>query len=213
MLWLAERSVCMRVCKHGCGVKMFCFSRKHEFEKVFKFKTQQVYFIYPFLRRLKLGKSLQRRCVNFFSLKLTFYARKVPILESIFLQNKNWLCMQDFVDKTLRVIRISLLISAIQRVLHFFSGNLFYKNSRKLFTCVCIAWYKHLRHWENSRQLCKPSTLSQVCITVLNSPNPSRAYIRLCRHGKRFLLLKYSQFSHSDHFSWATTSCKRPLCK
>ena len=25
-LWLAERSVCMRVCKHGSGVKMFCFS-------------------------------------------------------------------------------------------------------------------------------------------------------------------------------------------
>ena len=26
-LGLAERSVCMRVCKHGCGVKLFCFSR------------------------------------------------------------------------------------------------------------------------------------------------------------------------------------------
>ena len=26
-LWLAKRSVCMRVCKHGCDVKMFCFSR------------------------------------------------------------------------------------------------------------------------------------------------------------------------------------------
>ena len=26
-LWLAERSVCLRVCKHGCDVKMFCFSR------------------------------------------------------------------------------------------------------------------------------------------------------------------------------------------
>ena len=26
-LWLAERSVCMTVCKHGCSVKMFCFSR------------------------------------------------------------------------------------------------------------------------------------------------------------------------------------------
>ena len=25
-LWLAERSVCVRVCKHGCGVKAFCFS-------------------------------------------------------------------------------------------------------------------------------------------------------------------------------------------
>ena len=75
-LWLAERRVCMRVCKHGCDVKMFYFSRANhaskKFEKVFEFKTRQVYFIYPFLRRLKLGKSLQRRCVNFFSLKLTF---------------------------------------------------------------------------------------------------------------------------------------------
>ena len=26
-LWLAERRVCMRVRKHGCDVKMFCFSR------------------------------------------------------------------------------------------------------------------------------------------------------------------------------------------
>ena len=25
-LRLAERHVCMRVCKHGCGIKMFCFS-------------------------------------------------------------------------------------------------------------------------------------------------------------------------------------------
>ena len=42
-----------------------------------------------------------------------------------------------------------------------------------------------------SRQLCKPSSLSRVCITVSNSPNPSCVYIRLCKHGKRFLLLKY----------------------
>ena len=26
--------------------------------------------------------------------------------------------------------------------------------------------------WENSQKLCKPSTVSQVCITVSNSPNP-----------------------------------------
>ena len=32
---------------------------------------------------------------------------------------------------------------------------------------------------------------SRVCITVSNSPNPSRVYIRLCKHGKRFLLLNY----------------------
>ena len=30
---------------------------------------------------------------------------------------------------------------------------------------------------------------SRVCITVSNSPNPSRVYVRLCKHGKRFLLL------------------------
>ena len=72
----------------------------------------------------------------------------------------------------------------------FFLGKLFYKSNRKLFSCVCIAWYKHSRRWENSRQLCKPSTSSRVCMTVSNSPNPSRVYIRLCKHRKRFLLLK-----------------------
>ena len=43
-----------------------------------------------------------------------------------------------------------------------------------------------------SRQLCKPSTSYLVCITFSNSPNPSRVYIRLWKHGKRFLLLKQS---------------------
>ena len=75
-LWLAERRVCMRVCKHGCGVKMFCFSRANHastnLKKVLSWKTRQVYFIYPFPRRLKLEKSLETCCVNFFSLELTF---------------------------------------------------------------------------------------------------------------------------------------------
>ena len=66
----------MRVGKHGCGVKMFCFSSANHASKNLKkfseFKTQQVYFIYPFLRALKLRKSLQRRGVNFSTLKLTF---------------------------------------------------------------------------------------------------------------------------------------------
>ena len=124
-------------------------------------------------------KTITNEVCQFFSLKLTFEARKVRILENIFLENKNWLPMQDFVVKTLQLVRISLLISAIERVLSFFYGQSFYKSNRKLLSCVCIAWYKHSRHWENSRQLCKPSTLSRVCITVSNSPNPSRVYIRL----------------------------------
>ena len=94
-------------------------------------------------------------------------------------------------NKTLRLVRISLLVLAIQRVLRFFSESVFYKSNRKLISCVCIAWYKHSRRWENSRRLCKPSTSSRVCITVSNSPNPSHVYIRPCKHGKRFLLLKY----------------------
>ena len=35
--------------------------------------------------------------------------------------------------------------------------------------------------------LCKPETKSRVCINVSNSANPSRVYVRLCKHGKRFL--------------------------
>ena len=124
--------------------------------------------------------NVENRCKEgvsiFFWLKLTFQATKVRILENIFLQNKNWLRVQDFVDKTLRLVRSSLLI--------------FYKSNRKLFSCVFIAWYKHSKRWENSRRLWKPSTSSRVCITVSNSPNSSRVYIRLCKHGKRFLLLK-----------------------
>ena len=47
------------------------------------------------------------------------------------------------------------------------------------------------RGWDNLGQLCKSETKtkSRVCITVPNYPNPSRVYIRLCKHGKRFLLL------------------------
>ena len=37
--------------------------------------------------------------------------------------------------------------------------------------------------------LCKPLTSSRVYKTVLNSTNPSHVYIRLYKHGKRFLLL------------------------
>ena len=75
-LWLAERRVCMRVCKHVCDIKMFCFwpanHASTNLKKVLSWKPQQVYFIHPFPHRLKLGKSLETCCVNSFSLELTF---------------------------------------------------------------------------------------------------------------------------------------------
>ena len=130
----------------------------------------------------------------FFRLSWHFKWEKPVFWKASFLQNEDWL-HTSFVYKTLQLVRISLLINAPnKRVLLFFLGKLFYKSNRKLFPCVCISWCKHERGWENSRQLCKPSTLSRVCITVSNSPKPSRVYIRLCKHGKRFLLLKYTVY-------------------
>ena len=131
VLWLAERSVCMRVCKHGCGFKMFCFSRdSHASTNLKKFSSSKLHKFTLFTHYF-VGWNLENRCKEgvsiFFRLSWHFQARKVRILESIFLQNKNWLRVQDFLDKTLRLVRISLLISAIQRVLRFFSGSYFKK--------------------------------------------------------------------------------------
>ena len=102
-LWLAERSVCIRVCKHGCDVNMRCFSRANHtstnLKKVVEFKTRQVYFIYPLLPRLKLGKHL------FAKQELITLAR---------------LRVQD-----LQVVRISLFISAITKSFALFSLKLF----------------------------------------------------------------------------------------
>ena len=162
-LWLAERSVCLRVCKHGCGVKLFGFSRANHASKVFEFKTQKVYFIYPFLRRLKLGKSLQRRCVHFSSLKLTVLSEKNPYFAKHLFAKQELITRarlrgQDFAAAK----NFSFNQCLTKEFCVFFSGKLFYKSNRKLFSCVCIAWYKHSRR---------------------------RVYIRLCKHGKRFLLL------------------------
>ena len=193
-LWLAGRSVCMRVCKHGCGVKMFSFSRaNHASTNLKTFSSSKLdkvtLFIHSFVG-WSLGNRYKESVSNFFSLKLTFLARKVRIFgkhlfAKLELITRARLREQDFATCK----KFSFNQCHTKSFAVFFSGNLFYKSNRKLFSCVCIAWCKHSRRWENSRQLCKPSTSSRVCITVENSPNPSRGYIRLRKHGKRFLLL------------------------
>ena len=196
----------MRVCKRGCGVKLFCFSRaNHASTNLEKFSGSKLHKFTLFTYS-SVGWNLENRYKEgvsvFFRLSWHFKREKSVFWIASFLQNKNWLRVQDVVYKTLRLVRISLLISTITKSLRFFSGKLFYKSNRKLFSCVCIAWYKHSRRWENSRQLCKPSTSSRVCITVSNSPNPSRVYNRLWKHGKRFLLLKCN-YTCDDHiFIW-----------
>ena len=111
-------------------------------------------------------------------------------------------------DKTLRLVRISLSISAIQRVLRFFSGNLFYKSNRKLFPCVCIAWYKRSRRWENSRQLCKPSTSSRVCITVSTFPTP---LVFISGYANTENVFYWLSSSHHEHINKVPTQ-ERKCC-
>ena len=189
-LWLAERSLCMRVCKHGCGVKMFCFARaNHASTNLKTFSTSKLHKFTLFTHSF-VGWNLENHYKEgvsiFLRLSWHFKWEKSVVWKASFCTTRT-----DYAWKTSwtrLVLKISLLIRAIQRVLRFSSGKLFYKSNRKRFSWVWIPWYKHSRRWENSQQLCKPLTSSRVCITVSNSPNPSRVYIRLCKHGKRFLL-------------------------
>ena len=123
--------------------------------KSFRVQNSTSLLYLPIPPSAETWKIVQRRCVNLFWIASFCKTRT------------------DYVCTRLRLVRISLLISAITEFCVFFSGKLFYKSNRKLFPCVCIAWYKHERRWENCRQLCKPSSSSRVCITVSNSPNPS----------------------------------------
>ena len=162
---------------------MFCFSRANhastKFEKGFELKTSTSLLYLP------IWKYLETCCVNFFFAWADILSeRKTVFWKASFLQNKYW-SLQSFVFKTSRLVRICLLISTLnKRVLLFSRESYFIKAIENFFPV-----FKHSRGWVNSRQLCKPSASSRVCITVSNSPNPSSAYIRLCEHGKRFLLL------------------------
>ena len=159
VLWLAGR-VCMKVCKHGCDVKVFCFLRTDHastnLKKFLKFKTQQVYFIYPFHHPLKLGKSLQTCC-----------ARKICILESTFFANQELIThlharlrvhsmigvildqwswsgssQRDppFMYKTLQLVRISLLIRIITKSFAFFLKKI---NLLKQYKTFFLYMYLH----------------------------------------------------------------------
>ena len=118
--WWARRNVC---CSQS--------TRKQEFEKVFGLKTGQVYFIYPFPRRLKIFTNVM---CQLFRLSWHFKREKSVFWKAFFLQNKNWLCVQDYVYRTSRLVRISLLISAITKnFVVFFSVRLIYTSNRKSF--------------------------------------------------------------------------------
>ena len=158
----------MRAWKHGFNVKMFCFSHAYQATtnlKQFLSWKLKSYFIYPFLCQLKLGKSLQKSCVIFFfCLSWHFKWENSVFWKASFCKTKYFATRKNFSFNQCHNKEFCVFSREIY----------FYKSNRRLFSCVCIAWYKHSRG-------------SRLCITVANSPNPSCVYIRLCKCRKRFL--------------------------
>ena len=96
-LWLAERSVCMRVFKHGCDVKMFCFSRaNHASSNLKTFLSSKLdnftLFTHSFCWNLE---NVYKQAVSIF-FPLSWHFKREKSVFSNFLQSKNWLRVQDF---------------------------------------------------------------------------------------------------------------------
>ena len=116
-LWLAQRKVCMRVCRHGGGVKMFCFSRsKHASTNLKTFSSSKLNQFTLFTHSF-VGWNLENRYKEGVSIFLR--------LSWHFKREKSVFCKASFC-----------------------------KTKTDLPYCVCVAWYKHPRRWENSRQIC-----------------------------------------------------------
>ena len=90
-LWLAERSVFAWEYVNMVVASCFAFRAlitQARIWKSFQVKTRQVYFIYPFFRRLRLGKSLQRKCVNFYRLSWHFKREKSVFWKASFCKTR-----------------------------------------------------------------------------------------------------------------------------
>ena len=98
-LWLAKRSVCMRVCKHGCGVKLFGFSHaNHASTNLKKFSSSKLdkftLFTHSFVgwnmeNRYKEGESI------FLRLSWHFKREKSVFCKAFFCKTRT-----DYVCKT-----------------------------------------------------------------------------------------------------------------
>ena len=126
-------------------------------------------------------------CQFFFRLSWHFKWEKPVLLESIFIAKQELITRTSFAYKTSWLVRISLLIIALNKEFRVFSReSLFYKSNRKLFSGICIGWYKHSSGWENSRQLCKPSGL----YSCLELSQPFSCLYQAMQTRETFLLLK-----------------------
>ena len=132
---------------------MFCFSRANHASTNLKTFSSSKLNKFTLFAHSVVGWNLENRYKQgvsiFFRLSWHFKREKSVFWKASFCKTRtDYACI---VDKTLRLVRISVLISALnKRVLLFLSWKFFfYKSNGKLFSCVCISWYKHPRGWES----------------------------------------------------------------
>ena len=141
-LWLAERSVCMTVCRHGSWQQdVSLFAWKHKFEKGFELKNSSSLLYLPIsssAETWKIFRNMQRQ---------RFFARADILSEKNLYFGKHLLCktrtdyaykfrVQDFVTGK----NFSFNQRSEQESFAFSSWKLFYKSNSKLFSCLCISW-------------------------------------------------------------------------
>ena len=136
-LWLAERRVCMRLCKHGCDVKMFCFSRaNHVSTNLKKFLSSKLDKVTLFTRSFVDWnlENLYKQTVSIFFAKADILSQKNPYF------GKHLFAKQELITRSrLRVQDFGTGKNFCfnqyhnKEFLSFFSGKLFYKSNRKLF--------------------------------------------------------------------------------
>ena len=123
-LWLAERSVCMRVCKYGCGVKLFGFSRaNHASTNLKKFSSSKLdkftLFTHSFVgwnmeNRYKEGESI------FLCLSWHFKRQKFVFCEASFCKMLELITRARLLEQDFAIGKNFCFNHAVQRVLRFF---------------------------------------------------------------------------------------------
>ena len=128
---------CIRVCKHVVKPRCFFFSHANHtstnLKKLLSWKLDKFTLFTHSLLGWNLENLYKPAASIFFRLSWHFKREKSVFWKASFFQNKNWLRKQDFMYRTLQLVRISPLIRAITKSFAVFLGKLIYKSSRKLF--------------------------------------------------------------------------------
>ena len=159
-----------------CGVKMFCFSRANHTSTNFKMFLSWKLDKFNSSTDSLVGwnlENLYKHAVPIFFRLSWHFKREKPFY------GKHLYCKTRTDYSYSRLVRISLLISNLSKEFFFFLEKVIYKSNRKLFFCVCIAWYKH-----------SILTVMQNRENVEGLHNDQAIQIQ----EKSFLLLKYCYF-------------------